>query len=570
MYQPTHSREQRELLPPSLEERIAQENPVRVIDAFADTLDLCAMGFTKARPAATGRPAYDPRALLKLYLYGHINGLRSSRRLMRECARNIEVMWLINRYTPDFRTISDFRKENRHAIVGAFQAFVTILREERLLGWEMTVDGTKIRANNSIKKSFTPEVTAAKLAYLREQIAKLEAYLNDMDTYDKKEETLHLDVPREKMPAKIAEMKARVAKYNEYQKRFAQGEAQILATDPECRTLYSKDGLHPAYNIQTATETKNHFIVGFTTTNANTDQNQLSPMGRKLKRELKRGSVHLIADKGYESRADIESCLQNGIVPDVGFKYDKDERVFSLDYVESEITPALKASCKAEDIQTCLHAGVLPDCYEGTNISVETQELSQLSCFIRHEDGSVTCPMGKPLFKHTDKKYGTVYGSREACRTCKNRCTDSKDGKTVCIGYESSVVPVLMYGSGSFDVQSLPEGYVVSPNNHSLNRKGRAEKRVILTVKRDVQRQQLRKEVAEHPFGTIKWYDGAYHFLCRGTEKVSAEIALSFLGYDLRRACSLTTPKRGDVPGILMLLRARKLSTLYDVGISKA
>ena len=150
MYQPTQSREQRELLPPSLEERIAQENPVRVIDAFADTLDLCAMGFTKARPAATGRPAYDPRALLKLYLYGHINGLRSSRRLMRECARNIEVMWLINHYTPDFRTISDFRKENRRAIVGAFQAFVTILREERLLGWEMTVDGTKIRASNSI------------------------------------------------------------------------------------------------------------------------------------------------------------------------------------------------------------------------------------------------------------------------------------------------------------------------------------------------------------------------------------------------------------------------------------
>lgn len=483
---------------------------------------------------------------------------------MRECARNIEVMWLINHYAPNFRTISDFRKENRSAIVNAFKAFVKILREEKLLGWEMTVDGTKIRASNSIKKSFTPEVTAAKIRYLREQIARLEAYLTDMDTCDKREETLHLDIEKDKMPQKIAEMKARIAKYNEYRKRFAQGETQILETDPECRTLHSRDGLHPAYNIQTAAETKNHFVVGFETTNANTDQNQLSPMGRKLKTELKRDSVHLIADKGYESRADIERCLMNGVVPDVGFKYDKDERVFTLDYAENEITPEIKASCEPQDIQACLHAGVLPDCYENTNIHIEVQELSRVSCFIRHADGAVTCPMGKQLFKHMDKKYGTVYGSREACRTCKNRCTDSKNGKTVSIGYESNVVPVLMYGNGAFDVQPLPDDYEISPNNHSLHRKGRAEKRVKLTVRRDIQRQQLRKEVAEHPFGTIKWYDGAYHFLCRGREKVSAEIALSFLGYNLRRACSLTRPENGGVPGILMRLRARKLSTMYQ------
>ena len=248
MYRQGKAREQRELCPPSLEERIAPENMVRVIDAFVDGLDFVLMGFTKARPAAVGCPAYDPRALLKLYLYGHMNGLRSSRRLMRECARNIEVMWLTNSYTPDFRTISDFRKENRKAIVKAFEAFVTILREEKLLGQEMTVDGVKIRASNSIKRSFTPEVTAKKLAYLHEQIEKLEAYLKDMDSYDKQEETLHLDIPKEEMAAKIAEMKERVAKYNVYQKRFEQGETQILETDPDCRTLHSKDGLHPAYN----------------------------------------------------------------------------------------------------------------------------------------------------------------------------------------------------------------------------------------------------------------------------------------------------------------------------------
>lgn len=566
MYRQGKAREQRELCPPSLEERIAPENMVRVIDAFVDGLDFVLMGFTKARPAAVGCPAYDPRALLKLYLYGHMNGLRSSRRLMRECARNIEVMWLTNSYTPDFRTISDFRKENRKAIVKAFEAFVTILREEKLLGREMTVDGVKIRASNSIKRSFTPEVTAKKLAYLHEQIEKLEAYLKDMDSYDKQEETLHLDIPKEEMAAKIAEMKERVAKYNVYQKRFEQGETQILETDPDCRTLHSKDGLHPAYNIQTAAETKNHFIVGFKTTNANTDQNQLSVMGEKLKTELGRDSVRLIADKGYESRADIEKCLMNGIVPDVGFKYDKDERVYNLDYKEQEISPEQQASCQPQDIKACLHAGVLPDCYKNTNISIEVQELGQVSCFIRHEDGTVTCPMGKRMYKHQDKKYGTQYGSREACRTCKHRCTDSREGKTVNIGYNSNVVPILMYGSPAHPVQQLPQGYVISPNNHSLCRKSRAPKRVKLTIRRDIQRQQLRKEVAEHPFGTIKWYDNAYHFLCRGNEKVSAEIALSFLGYDIRRAYNLTKPQNGGVPGILMLLRRKTLSTMAKMG----
>ena len=558
MYQQGKVREQRELCPLSLEERIAPENIVRVIDAFVDWLDLVVMGFTKAQPAAVGRPAYDPRALLKLYLYGHINGLHSSRRLMRECARNIEVMWLTNSYTPDFRTISDFRKDNSEAIVKAFEAFVTILREENLLGQEMTVDGTKIRANNSIKRSFTPEITAKKLAYLYERISKLEAYLQNMDSYDKQEETLHLDIPKEEMPAKIAEMKSRVAKYNDYQKRFEQGETQILETDADCRTLHSKDGLHPAYNVQTAVETKNHLITSFETTNANTDQNQLSMMGEKLKTELKRDSVHLIADKGYESRADIEKCLMNGVIPDVGFKYDKDERIYNMDYEEKQITPEMKASCQAQDIQACLHAGVLPDCYENTNISIEVQELSCVSCFIRHEDGTVTCPMGKQMYKHEDKKYGTQYGSREACRTCKNRCTDSKEGKTVNIGYNSNAVPVVMYGSGELAVQQLPEDYIISPNNHSLSRKNRAEKRIKLTIRRDMQRQQVRKEVAEHPFGTVKWYDNAYHFLCRGMEKVSAEMALSFLGYDIRRACNLTRPENGGVPGILMLLRRKK------------
>ena len=455
-YEEGKQRDQREIYAPSLDEQIAADHPVRVVDAFVDGLEMGGLGFEKAEPAWTGRPGYDPRDMLKLFLYGYINRVHSSRRLQRECARNIEVKWLINSLEPDFRTISDFRKDNRLAIKETFKAFITILREARLLGEELTVDGTRIRANNSIKRSFTPEVTAKKLQYIEEQIQKLEAYLNEMDSYDEREETLHLDIPREQMPEKLKELKERANKYRGFQKKFQEGEKQILETDPESRTLHSKDGLHPAYNIQTVTETANHFITNFETTTANTDQGLLHVMGAIVKEELKRDVVHLIADKGYESRQDIEECFLNGIIPDVGLKYDKEERVFNLDYQEEDVTPEQKASSRPDDIKACLHAGVLPDCYEGTNIRVEVQERGALSCFIRHEDGTVTCPMGRTLCKRQDKEYGTRYGSREACRTCPNRCTSGKGGKTVLIGYNSNVVPVMMYGHSRYPLQQLP------------------------------------------------------------------------------------------------------------------
>ena len=205
MYESGRDRGQREMYPPSLEELIAENHPARVIDAFVDGLDMEYLGFTRSAPAWTGRPGYDPRALLKLYL-------------------------------------------------------------------------------------------------------------SELDSYDESRETLHLDIPKSQMPAKLRELKERAAKYRGYQKRFEQGETQILETDPECRTLHSKDGLHPAYNVQTVADTKSHFITNFETTNANTDQNQLSVMGEVVKKELKRDCVHLIADKGFESRSDIEKCLMNGII----------------------------------------------------------------------------------------------------------------------------------------------------------------------------------------------------------------------------------------------------------------
>ena len=510
-------------------------DPVRVIHAYVDSLPMETLGFERAEPAQTGRPAYDPRDLLKLYIYGYLNRIRSSRKLMTECRRNVELFYLLNMLRPDFRTIADFRKRNRKALKEVFRDFVKVCAELKLLGKEtVAIDGTKIRASNSKKKSYTPEILEKKIEYLEEQERGIEEYLEKMDKADQEEKRAPvMDIKPEDMPQKLEQIRERVAKYKGYQKRMKEtGETQILETDPECRTIHTKEGQLPAYNIQTAVDDRHHLIVSFETTNANTDQGLLDQMAEQTKEEMGVETIEALADKGYESRQDIEKCVMHGTVPNVGYKYDKDERIFDLEYIPNEIDEQTRCSEKPEDIQKCLHAGVLPHCYEGTSVEVQLQKRSVMSCFIRHEDGRVTCPMGRELFKHSVRKHGTIYGSREACRTCPNRCTDSKNAKTVSIGHNTNIVAVRMYGNPEYPLQKLPEGFI--PHN-SIGRPQKPE-RVRLILRRNPDDMQRRKELVEHPFGTIKWYDGAHYFLCRGKEMVSAEIALSFLTYNLRRA----------------------------------
>ena len=529
------SREQTRLLPYSVEEMVEETNPVRVIHAYVDSLPMETLGFERAEPAQTGRPAYDPRDLLKLYIYGYLNRIRSSRKLMTECRRNVELFYLLNMLRPDFRTIADFRKRNRKALKEVFRDFVKACAELKLLGKEtVAIDGTKIRASNSKKKSYTPEILEKKIEYLEEQERGIEEYLEKMDMADQEEKRAPvMDIKPEDMPQKLEQIRERVAKYKGYQKRMKEtGETQILETDPECRTIHTKEGQLPAYNIQTAVDDRHHLIVSFETTNANTDQGLLDQMAEQTKEEMGVETIEVLADKGYESRQDIEKCVMHGTVPNVGYKYDKDERIFDLEYIPNEIDEQTRCSEKPEDIQKCLHAGVLPRCYEGTSVEVQLQKRSVMSCFIRHEDGRVTCPMGRELFKHSVRKHGTIYGSREACRTCPNRCTDSKNAKTVSIGHNTNIVAVRMYGNPEYPLQKLPEGFI--PHN-SIGRPQKPE-RVRLILRRNPDDMQRRKELVEHPFGTIKWYDGAHYFLCRGKEMVSAEIALSFLTYNLRRA----------------------------------
>ena len=303
--------------------------------------------------------------------------------------------------------------------------------------------------------------------------------------------------------------------------------------------MHSKDGFHCSYNVQTAVDAGSHLIAEYEVTGHNTDQGLLHQMTEQTKEILEVESIEAVADKGYESREDILNCLMSGTAAQVALKYDKNERVYAIDYMGTEITEEEKLSTSPNDIQKCLHAGVLPKCYENKGILVEVQERSAVSCFIRNDDGTVTCPMGQTLTAVKTKGQNTIYASKEACRQCRNRCTSSSRHKTVSFGPETNCVPVKMYGEAK-KLQQIPQDARISPYNHTLDRTDyAAEKKVVIRIREEKSKLKTRMCTVEHPFGTVKWYHGAHYFLCRGKEKVSAEMGLSFLAYNLRRAITL-------------------------------
>ena len=520
----------------SLEDDISQDNPVRVIDAFVDSLDLDSMGFKRAVPNVTGRPPYDPADLLKLYVYGYFNKIRSSRKLMTECTRNIELFYLLGKLVPDFRTISDFRKDNAKALKNVFNSFVKLCLKLKLYQRELlAVDGSKIRAVNSKDNTYNVEILEKKLKRIEGHI---DEYLMLLEQNDKTEE----DAPSvEEIKESLKEILQRKEKYEGYlDVLLDSGQTQLLTTDPEAHRMHSKDGFHCCYNVQTAVDGGSHLIAGYEVTNHNTDQGLLTHVAQCAKDVLEIETVEVVADKGYESREDIKNCVMNGIVPNVAMKYDKKERLYSIDYVEAEINEETRCSTDPDDIQKCIKAGVLPLCYENTAIEVELQELSEVSCFLLNDDKTVTCPMGNILVKVKTKGKNTVYANKDACRQCTNKCTGSTSHKTVSFGPETKVVPVRMYGSIHSPLTQIPENAKTSPNNHTLDRSDYAPPRkVVLRIREDIHKLKQRMCLSEHPFGTVKWHHGAHYLLCKGKEKASAELGLSFLAYNLQRAINM-------------------------------
>ena len=307
-------RGQSALFPECLEDWIIEDNPVRVIDVFVDELDLGELGFSGVDPEATGRPSYHPSVLLKLYIYGYLNRVQSSRRLEREAARNVEVMWLTGRLVPDHKTIADFRKDNGKAIRQVCARFVDLCREIGLLATaSVAIDGSKFKAVNNRDKNFTRGKVERRRAQLEESVAR---YLSQLDTADRHEPTEALATKTERLREKLGKLKEEMAKLAVIEAQMlASPDQQLSLTDPDSRSMATSgrgSGV-VGYNVQVAVDTEHHLIVAHEVTTSGSDRAQLANMAKQAKAVLQAQDLAAVADRGYFNSPEILACHEAGI-----------------------------------------------------------------------------------------------------------------------------------------------------------------------------------------------------------------------------------------------------------------
>ena len=457
------SRYQSVLFPESLDEYITQDNPVRFLDAFVDGLRVEELGFGHSVPEVTGRPPYDPRDLLKLYGYGYLNGIRSSRKLERECGRNVEVMWLVRKLRPDFKTIADFRKDNRQAFKGVFRQFTVLCQGLDLFGGELVaIDGSKFKAVNSTDRTFSRAKLEKKLQEIDE---KIEGYLQEMDRADQEEGDLP-GVSVEGLKDTIEKLTARKGRYEEWLRELERsGESQISLTDPESRLMPKTPRGDVSYNVQVAVDGKHHLMVEQDVTNAVIDSSQLFAMAKRAKDILGTEQLSVVADMGYYHGDEIKACEETGITA----------------YIQKPNTSANTKLGLFGKEQFVYDAA--QDCYR--------------------------CPAGEQLRYHfeTEELGRRIrYYWTTACSRCqmKPRCTRNKEYRRITRWVHEDLLE-------------------------------RMEER----VKANGEVVKQRKQMVEHPFGTIKFWNDQRHFLMRGLEKVRAEFSLSALAYNMKRAINI-------------------------------
>jgi transposase len=375
---------QSSLFPPSLDELVPDDHPVRVIEAFVAALDLGELGFERAEAGVMGRPAYDPADLLKLYLYGYLNRIRSSRRLERECRRNVEVMWLLGKLAPDFKTIADFRRRNSQAFVQVCRAFVRFCGKAKLLGGELVaVDGSKFQAASSRRGVVTRRALAEESRKLEARIAQ---YLKSLDEADREEREEPID--RSAVAAALEELRCRKADTDTALKVLEElGETQHVAGEPEARLMRTAHEPAVAYNVQSAVDARHGLIVHHEVTNAGNDTAQLEPTAKAAQEALGGGPLNVVADAGYSNGTQFEACERAAITP----------------FVPPNRAP--------------LHAG-------GEYFGTARFQYDRASDMYR-------CPAGKVLMlKQVNRsQMGRLYAARAAdCGSCalKKRCTGAK------------------------------------------------------------------------------------------------------------------------------------------------
>lgn len=306
-------RTQSTLLPELLDEYITEENPVRVIDLFVDQLDLAQLGFEGIDPAQTGRPSYHPSVMLKIYIYGYLNRIQSSRRLETEANRNFELMWLVARLNPDFKTIARFRKENGPTIRKVCSQFVELCRRMHLFADSMiAIDGSKFKAVNSCDKNYTQAKIKTRMQAVEKNIQQ---YLDDLEAAD-------IRSPKQSTPHQVR-LTERIAMFQSQMKILETIQAEVQSspdkqlsqTDPDARSMQHRGGGIVGYNVQAAVDTQHHLIVAHEVTTAGHDRTQLANIGKQAKDALQKEELTVVADKGYYKGEEVVACVANGITP---------------------------------------------------------------------------------------------------------------------------------------------------------------------------------------------------------------------------------------------------------------
>ena len=300
------NRYQSTLFPEQVDDFVDEDSVVRVIDVFIDRLDISGLGF-KAEAAETGRPGYHPRTMLKIYVYGYLNRVHSSRRLEREAKRNVELMWLTSRLAPDFKTIADFRKDNGEAIRLVCREFVMLCRKLNLLGDTLAIDGSKFKAVNNRDKNFTRTKMKRRLAEVE---ASIERYLGKLDNADRSAPPEDTRTLKDKIAALTEEMD-RLKKFEV--RMLETPDQQLSLTDPDARSMRHRGSGIVGYNVQTAVDTEHHLIAVHEVTNVGSDRRQLTRMGKHAKAELQADSLTVLADAGYYNGDELRSCEDHNI-----------------------------------------------------------------------------------------------------------------------------------------------------------------------------------------------------------------------------------------------------------------
>lgn len=470
------ARTQVTLLPECLDDYVAEENPVRVVDVFVDELDLGALGFEGVAPATTGRPAYHPAVLLKIYIYGYLNRIQSSRRLEREAERNVELMWLTGRLAPDFKTIADFRKDNGKAIRNVCRQFVVLCRNLNLFSQSIiAIDGSKFKAVNNRDRNFTQGKVKARMQQIEQSIDR---YLAAMDSADRATPEV-AEAKAERLKEKVETLKQQMQKLKAIEAQLRESpDQQISLTDPDSRSMATsgRGTGTVGYNVQTAVDDKHHLIIAHEVTNVGNDRAQLSNMANQAREEAGVETLTVVADRGYYKGTEIVACEQAGIAT----------------FVPKPLTSSSKA---------------------------EGRFGKQDFIYVAASD-EYRCPAGQSLIR----RFSSVEDGMllhcywcSVCQACsmKKQCTTGKE-RRVKRWEQESVLDAMQ-----------------------------------LRLEHDPGKMKVRRQTVEHPFGTLKYWMGATHFLTKTLPKVSTEMSLHVLAYNLKRMMSIF-----GIQGLLEAIKA--------------